>query len=313
MHVLEIDSPFTVALNRFLDLYGHRGIYESYLSNPSWRENLNLLKQAILGVFDIDATARQHQETQQQQQAAQAWQRIAKSSHWIELKYLKMLRHMAKVECDQRELARSSFILLKERSRKIMLGLAKRLLDKGIIKEIDHIFHLTPIEIQAVIHNNLSAAAIQARIQDRIELIDQWNSQNTPDVILQTPTTTIPSNPPSIQNIAGTNTWSGMAVSLGTFEGPIKIITHPNQYELMKKGDIMVAPATDPAWLPLFLKASAVIVETGGYLSHSAIVAREFGIPCIVNLPGIMNILHNDDIVHVDGQSGLITRISSSQ
>lgn len=66
-----------------------------------------------------------------------------------------------------------------------------------------------------------------------------------------------------------------------------RLIDHAAAGTGLQAGDVLVAPSTDPAWTPLFLKASALVMETGGYLSHGAIVAREFGIPAVVNLPGI--------------------------
>lgn len=71
----------------------------------------------------------------------------------------------------------------------------------------------------------------------------------------------------------------------------------------------MLAPSTDPSWLGLFLKAGGVIVETGGYLSHSAIVARELGIPTIVNIPGIMDQLQDGDVVRIDGENARLLRL----
>jgi pyruvate,water dikinase len=68
----------------------------------------------------------------------------------------------------------------------------------------------------------------------------------------------------------------------------------------------MVAPSTDPGWTPLFLKAGAVVMETGGFLSHGAIVAREYGIPAVVNIPGVMAILKEGQTIVVDGDSGKI-------
>jgi pyruvate,water dikinase len=75
----------------------------------------------------------------------------------------------------------------------------------------------------------------------------------------------------------------------------------------LQPGDILVAPSTDPGWTPLFLSVGGLVVETGGYLSHGAIVAREFGIPAVVNLPGILDRLKDGDMVEVDGTSGVVT------
>ncbi|MBL4777634.1 MAG: pyruvate, water dikinase [Ralstonia sp.] len=78
----------------------------------------------------------------------------------------------------------------------------------------------------------------------------------------------------------------------------------------MQAGDILVAPSTDPGWTPLFLKAGALVMETGGYLSHGAIVAREFGIPAVVNVPGIRAQLKDGETIRVDGNTGTVSRVA---
>ena len=80
----------------------------------------------------------------------------------------------------------------------------------------------------------------------------------------------------------------------------------------MAAGAILVAPSTDPSWTPVFLKASALVMETGGYMSHGAIVAREFGIPAVVNLPGILEEVRSGDSLEVDGNRGVVRRLHSA-
>ena len=78
--------------------------------------------------------------------------------------------------------------------------------------------------------------------------------------------------------------------------------------ERLMEGDVLVAPSTDPGWTPLFLRASALVMETGGYLSHGAIVAREFGIPAVANVPGILAALKDGETIRVDGSAGRVAR-----
>ncbi|MFZ5643153.1 MAG: PEP-utilizing enzyme [Bacillota bacterium] len=65
-------------------------------------------------------------------------------------------------------------------------------------------------------------------------------------------------------------------MAAGKASGKARIILHPDQGGKLMHGEILVAPSTDPAWTPLFLKASAIVMENGGYLSHGSIVAREY-------------------------------------
>ena len=71
-------------------------------------------------------------------------------------------------------------------------------------------------------------------------------------------------------------------------------------------GDVVVAYATDPGWTPLFLTTSAVVLEVGGELQHGALVAREYGKPCVAGIDQVTAHLHDGDIVEVDGHSGVV-------
>jgi phosphoenolpyruvate synthase/pyruvate phosphate dikinase len=74
---------------------------------------------------------------------------------------------------------------------------------------------------------------------------------------------------------------------------------------------ILVCPSTDPAWVPLFVHARGLVMETGGVLSHGAIVAREFGLPAVAGLPNIHRHLRSGQRLRVDGANGTVTVIES--
>jgi len=95
-------------------------------------------------------------------------------------------------------------------------------------------------------------------------------------------------------------------VGSGYARGTALVAHHPNDTLTMKSGSILVAPSTDPSWTPAFLKAGALVMETGGYLSHGAIVAREFGIPAVVNVPGILARIRSGDELEVDATRGVV-------
>jgi pyruvate,water dikinase len=87
----------------------------------------------------------------------------------------------------------------------------------------------------------------------------------------------------------------------------VRVLTAPDE-SAVERGDVVVARRTDAAWSPVFLKAGAIVVEQGGPLSHAAIVARELGLPAVVNVPGAVARLRAADVtvVTVDGDSGFV-------
>jgi pyruvate,water dikinase len=98
----------------------------------------------------------------------------------------------------------------------------------------------------------------------------------------------------------------GIPVSNGYYSGKVSIIKGINDFSKVKKGDIIVIPYSDISWNPIFYKAGAIISESGGMLSHSAIIARELGIPAIVSVENVLKILKDDQSVFVDANQGFI-------
>ena len=102
----------------------------------------------------------------------------------------------------------------------------------------------------------------------------------------------------------------GLCVSAGYAEGEVMVMRDPSEFSRMKRGAILVAPATDPSWTSLFTLASGVIVEVGGVLSHASTVAREFGLPALANVKHATRILKNGDRVRLDATNGIVQLLS---
>jgi pyruvate,water dikinase len=94
--------------------------------------------------------------------------------------------------------------------------------------------------------------------------------------------------------------------------GQVRVITDPRNATL-RRGDILVAERTDPGWIMLFPSAAGLLVERGSLLSHSAIVAREMGIPAIVAIPGVTRWLRDGEHVELDGSTGTVKKISEDR
>ena len=98
----------------------------------------------------------------------------------------------------------------------------------------------------------------------------------------------------------------GTPASAGTVTAPARVILDPVGARL-EPGEILVAPSTDPGWTPLFLTAGGLVMEMGGANSHGAVVAREYGIPAVVGVPGATEAITTGAEVTVDGASGVVT------
>lgn len=98
----------------------------------------------------------------------------------------------------------------------------------------------------------------------------------------------------------------GTPASSGKITGKVKILTSPKDVKKMKKGDVLVAPETNPEYTLAIIMASAIVTERGGILSHPAIVAREMGIPGVVGVKDAMKKLKDNMIIMVDGDKGIV-------
>jgi pyruvate,water dikinase len=98
----------------------------------------------------------------------------------------------------------------------------------------------------------------------------------------------------------------GSPVSPGVIEGRVRVVLSPATAHL-QQGEILVCPATDPAWTPLFLTAGGLVTEVGGLMTHGAVVAREYGLPAVVGVHAATERLVTGQLIRLDGSAGHIT------
>lgn len=99
-------------------------------------------------------------------------------------------------------------------------------------------------------------------------------------------------------------TLTGIPASAGQYTGPVRIILDENEFHKIQPGDVMVCPTTSPVWSVLFHSIGALVTDTGGLLSHPAIIAREYRIPAVVATGNATSLLHDGETVRVDGTTG---------
>ncbi len=113
-----------------------------------------------------------------------------------------------------------------------------------------------------------------------------------------------------VEKIKDTGEIRGTPAFAGSAKGRVRIINHPNEMVKMNKGDILVSHATNPNLLPAMNRAAAIVTDIGGLTCHAAIVSREFRIPCIVGTKVATQVLHDNDLVEVDAEKGIVRKKS---
>ena len=103
------------------------------------------------------------------------------------------------------------------------------------------------------------------------------------------------------------DTLKGVAASPGRATGPARVLLGPQDFGLMKAGDVLVAALTTPAWTPLFARAAAIVTDVGGPLSHGSIVAREYGVPAVLGTGVATKRIRSGQVITVDGSAGVVT------
>jgi phosphoenolpyruvate synthase/pyruvate phosphate dikinase len=103
---------------------------------------------------------------------------------------------------------------------------------------------------------------------------------------------------------------NGTAVSPGIVSGEVKVVEDPELIDPAEHGYILVCQSTDPSWAPLLVHCNGLVLEKGGMLSHGAIIAREYGIPAVANIPGATRIFKTGEKIRIDGQTGKVFRLA---
>jgi phosphohistidine swiveling domain-containing protein len=199
------------------------------------------------------------------------------------------------------------------RARQIVVELGKRLAAIDCINKPRDVFFLEFDEVLAFAENRATTTDLKGLVSLREA---EWASFRTlppPPERFETRgiacrghafEATRPVPPPDGEAI------TGIACCPGIVRASVRLVRDPQRTNL-QPGEIIVAERTDPGWVMVFPAAGGLLVERGSLLSHSAIVARELGIPTIVSLPGVTHWLRDGDRVEMDGGTGKVTRLPS--
>ncbi|MEZ2390436.1 PEP/pyruvate-binding domain-containing protein [bacterium RCC_150] len=180
--------------------------------------------------------------------------------------------------------------------------LGRRLVLANVIDVADDIYHLRFEELEAITDDDDGALPASTRDRFRPLVLARAAKRRELDGI--------PLLEPSVlfgqsRQIEGALV-SGTPASRGQAAGPVRVVTGPGEFGLLRAGEVLVCPYTNPSWTPLFQRAAAVVVDAGGLGSHAAIVAREYGIPAVMGTGSGTTTLLDGQRVLVDGTSGVV-------
>ena len=226
----------------------------------------------------------------------------------VRAKPFRRLLHWAQRVAPIREDALADVGLAWPQVRRMLLEIGRRLQRAGVIKDANDVFWLHRTEIDEVV------GSLADQVEQRKEV---WRGQRR-----ATPPQLLPKGswgemwrrwmPAASEEQTG-NLIKGIAGSMGTVTAPARVLAGPQDFGQMQPGEVLVASITTPAWTSLFAMASGVVTDVGGPLSHSSIVAREYGIPAVLGTAVATRLIHSGQLITVDGDAGMVRLLDGQE
>lgn len=303
-------QAFLQGFDGFLMDHGFRGQNEYDLRAPSWE-----LKPRI-ALVAIDLMRRSHDSQapgvrqtaaiqERDQIAAEVRSRIAGDPETAGL--FEAALQSAQLFLAGRERAKTTSVRIINEARVALYEYARRLVERGVIAEAEHLFMVTDEELDQL---RAHPESLQATIDQR------WSQYRT--LFEAEPLFIVNKRVPTLDQMitragkgvvaaAVGSVLTGAAGSGGVATGRARIVLDAADPQGFEPGDVLIAPQTDPSWVPLMVPAAAVVVNVGAQGSHAMIVSRELGIPCVVSIADATDIIPDGALVTVDGTAGTVT------
>jgi len=271
--------------NKFLLNFGHLSDQGNDFSRVTWKENPSLVFELIIHHGNIHNFHKTHRRRNKRNV-------LGLISNF--------LYNKTKQSLEDKE--RIGFIYTRNYGlfRKYFLDLSKFFRINGYYGEIEDIFFLTFDEVKMIVKEGTFPDELNSKLARRKEEITNLDDTELPEVIFGD------SPPIPIKRNFEVRNLSGISASIGYHTGNSCVVEGVHDFSKVNNGDVVIVPFSDISWTPIFTKAGAVISESGGILSHSAIITREYKIPCVVGVQGACK-LGDGKTIHVDGYLGKIT------
>ncbi len=329
-----LPSPVKESIESFIERYGARGVGEIDIGLPRWGEDPTHIMQVLQSYLQIKAPdmapdAVFAHSAKSAEQAAAHLESAVRQMHggFIKARILRWAISRYRALAGMREAPKFFAIRMMGIIRQGLLQSGQELVDAGHFKQRDDLFFLSIRELdelnEAMVKSknrptteqnepdlHTLTQAIQGRIaQRRAKYQREHLRKQIPRILLSDGMTYYEGvRAPEGQEGA----IIGDPVSPGEVEGTARVIFDPHSSQLAP-GEILVCPGTDPAWTPLFLTASGLVMEVGGMMTHGSVVAREYGIPAVVGVHQATERIKTGQRLRVNGSTGKITLIDDEQ
>ena len=299
-----LPAPFLAGWDEFVRRYGCRGPLEMELAKAKYGEAPRIALQQMAGMagaadgFDPHDMAREQVARREQAYARLLAVLSRRRARRLQRDTADCRRYAA-----SREMFKHHIMQLYARVRSLLLHRAAQFVRAGRLDRPDEIFEVLIEDVDravreptfdlpaAVAERGAFARTLKSHVRHFPMFIDSRGR------IFRAPVET--------RAEVGERALVGAPVSSGVARGTVKVLNDPFE-KAVCAGDVLVAVTTDPGWTPLFINASAVVLEIGGALQHGALVAREYGKPCVTGIEDVTNRFEDGQLVEVDGDAGVV-------
>ncbi|WP_055477101.1 PEP/pyruvate-binding domain-containing protein [Gordonia sp. HS-NH1] len=281
------------ALRRFLERHGHRGYRELCMRDPSWADDpggLGAMMQVMVRSA-LDPVTRKSAPTAVDETPPAA---------------IRLLARLAQGGARGREETKSRMALMAHALKRGYRHLGRVLTETGRLPDADLVFFFDRAELKLVVGTGDIADLVQ-RARGRREALSFQDSLEFDDVSVGRPSPRVAAPPRG----GSGDRIVGRPAGRGSVEGLVRVAKSIVEAREVQRGEILVAPVTDVGWTPYFTVIGALVTDIGSSVSHGAVVAREYGLPCVVNTLVATQVLRTGDRVRVDGDRGIVERIES--
>jgi len=292
-------------LETFFTEHGHRAPREAEIATPRWREAptfvYDTLKTYLRAPWLPDPEHIASEQEVLRRQATEAIRRHFTTGLGL---FFRQILRLTQANARMREDLRACVVDTLGMYRHVFVEVGRRMVEDGLIGDAEDVFFLTHDEVRDFL-SGAPTSDYPVRAAIRRTLYDAFCTLPDPPDTFTLVGGTIRSTAPEPEGER--DLLRGLPGSPGRVTGHARVILDANAPDArLEPGDVLVAPFTDVGWTPLFLVASAVVMAKGGPLSHSCIVAREYGIPAAVNVVGATDRIKTGDLITVDGDTGIV-------
>ncbi|XP_075215560.1 rifampicin phosphotransferase-like isoform X2 [Lycorma delicatula] len=301
-HWLKVHCPeASHLLAKFLIFHGHRSVCELDFFTETWGLNSTPLLENIQNIVK-GCNRKQEKIISDNVDVINQLKTPKKSFTW---KALQFMFPFCQKSTEQREVTKNSLLLVIHTFRIAFNQLGNLMIRENYLPHPKLIFFCSYYEIKKLLLTRDSMILHKALRRQR--LWDQWDILRFPEIMKSLPT------PISLETIAISNdklSVKGTLVFPGRAEGRACVMLDSKELSQVQAGDILITISTDVGWTPLFPLLSGIVTELGGLISHGAVVAREYGVPCLVGATSATSVFKTGDKVILDGANGIIYKIT---